>query len=182
MIRLLVIGALVAAAAAWTAVVGRPVEAGGACRGEPVTTERTTTVDMGQMPCFTPTVVEIDAGDTVTWTNSGSMVHNVFGANASWGAFDDIPVGGSASHTFDAAGVYPYSCMLHPGMIGAVVVDGDASAAAASLVGSRSDAARVAVSTEDGGTDVTWALIAGASAAVVVAGAGGYAFARRRVS
>jgi hypothetical protein len=34
--------------------------------------------------------------------------------------------GGSVSYSFDEAGVYPYVCTWHPGMVGAVVV-GDAT-------------------------------------------------------
>lgn len=181
------VAVLVMVGGAWIAMSTGVVHAGGACRGEPVTAERTTTVDMGDMPCFTPTVVEIEVGDTVTWTNSGSMVHNVFGANSSWAAVPEvslsaeIPVGGSAEHTFADTGLFPYACMLHPGMIGTVVVAADgAGVESTSLSGSSGDAARFAVADEGGESDILWAVAAGAVAVTVAAGVGGYALGRLR--
>jgi hypothetical protein len=70
--------------------------------------------------CFTPTILHIDPGQSVTWTNTDPFVHNVT-AN-SWGRFDDLLEGDSFAATFQDAGVYPYACTYHPGMTGAVVV------------------------------------------------------------
>jgi hypothetical protein len=41
---------------------------------------------------------------------------------ASWGNADDIAEGESVAYAFDNPGVYPYFCILHPGMVGAIVV------------------------------------------------------------
>jgi hypothetical protein len=41
------------------------------------------------------------------------------------GGFDDLLEGDSIAATFDAPGVYPFACYLHPGMVGAVVVGDD---------------------------------------------------------
>ena len=52
---------------------------------------------------FSPANVQVDPGDTVTWTNRMSMDHTV---TADAGAGDSGPLGNGAafSHTFPAAG------------------------------------------------------------------------------
>jgi plastocyanin len=80
---------------------------------------------------FTPTVTQVDVGTTVTWRNASSQEHEVVGANMTWGAHDKLLTpGDTIGWTFDRAGLYGYSCMIHPGMTGIVVV-GDTSAAEA---------------------------------------------------
>ena len=77
-----------------------------------------------------PTVVRVDAGSTITWTNRDEALHTVTGTDVrsgrpgagSWGSLEELSQNQTFSHTFNDAGVYPYYCMLHPGMIGAVVV------------------------------------------------------------
>jgi plastocyanin len=56
----------------------------------------------------------INAGDTVLWTNEGSVPHTVTGA-----AFDSgiLNSGETFSFTFTAAGTYEYDCSLHPGQM-----------------------------------------------------------------
>lgn len=70
---------------------------------------------------FTPGCVVIAAGGAVTWTFAST--HNViFGSNQpSGGNIPETP-SGSVSRTFPAAGNYPYTCNIHPGMSGRVVV------------------------------------------------------------
>jgi plastocyanin len=81
--------------------------------------------------CFEPTVARIEVGDRVRWTNADAFAHTVTGAA---GMFDtgDFGPGDLTSWTFTQAGVYPYSCLLHPGMVGAIVVGGGGSGQAAS--------------------------------------------------
>ena len=108
----------------------------------PTTSEATTTVNLE--PCaFVPTAARVAPGTTVTFANVSEMPHLVTGANASWGDRDaEIAAGASRTVTFDRAGIYPFSCALHRGMTGVIVVgDGDLSDAAA------------AVSTSTAGTD-----------------------------
>jgi plastocyanin len=73
---------------------------------------------------FTPQTVNLQTGDTVTWTNAGGG-HNVV---ADDGSFSNA-VSGSAwsfSHTFAAAGTFGYHCSVHGspggGMFGTIVV------------------------------------------------------------
>jgi plastocyanin len=80
---------------------------------------------------FQPNPVQINVGDTVTWTNDDSQPHTVTsGANgAPDGKFDSSPdfnpllaPGQTFEHTFTEADDYPYFCMLHPNQVGTVSV------------------------------------------------------------
>jgi plastocyanin len=78
----------------------------------------------GSSLVFTPQVVHIQTGDTVTWTNTGGT-HNVTADDSGFGN----ALSGSAwtfSHTFSAAGIFGYHCAAHGapggGMFGSVVV------------------------------------------------------------
>src|SRR5688572_8261853 len=86
-----------------------------------------TTVDMAGI-CFQQTVLHVSAGQSVTWTNHDDMQHTVTGVGGEWGSYEPINLGATATSRFDVAGVYPYFCLLHPGMVGAVVVDGGSGA------------------------------------------------------
>lgn len=71
---------------------------------------------------FTPGSVDIAATGTVTWTFQ-SIAHNVtFGGAA--GAPSSVPTSANTnvSRTFNQAGSFSYTCTLHPGMDGTVVV------------------------------------------------------------
>lgn len=70
--------------------------------------------------CFTPSILRIDPGDSVTFVNLDDTTHNV-GGNM-WGNYDDMNLNDAFTATFDEAGVFPYACSYHPGMTGAVVV------------------------------------------------------------
>ena len=39
------------------------------------------------------------------------------------GGRDAIEMGESVTHRFGEPGIYPYQCYLHPGMVGAIVVE-----------------------------------------------------------
>ncbi len=80
--------------------------------------------------CFGPTVLYAKPGSTVTWTNKDSTAHTVTGLGFRWGSDGDLLQGGVVAYRFAQAGIYPYSCIIHPGMVGAVVV-GDAGSPSA---------------------------------------------------
>ncbi|MEQ1691761.1 MAG: CHRD domain-containing protein [Gemmatimonas sp.] len=69
---------------------------------------------------FTPTSVTVAVGGNVTWTFSGE--HNVLFSGT--GAPQDIPVttSGSISRAFGTLGTFGYTCTLHAGMNGSVIV------------------------------------------------------------
>jgi len=77
---------------------------------------------------FHPQFIPIKVGDTVTWSNddrtliqTGNTRHS---ATADDGSFDSgrLKQGESFSFTFTKAGTFPYHCVVHAGMTGAVIV------------------------------------------------------------
>ncbi len=71
---------------------------------------------------FLPQNIRVSAGDTVTWTNDDRADHNVIADNGEFGS-DEIAPGGTFNYTFEDAGIFNYSCTIHPGMIGSVTVE-----------------------------------------------------------
>lgn len=89
--------------------------------GPPV---KTTRVDLPKSYRFDPAVIEISAGDRVTWTNHDNFPHNITLLDGS-GTVKELPIGGSATMTFDRSGTLYYECSIHPSqMHGKIVVDG----------------------------------------------------------
>jgi len=70
---------------------------------------------------FQPASLEVPAGTTVTWTNSGAAPHTV---TADDGAFDSgtLQPGGTFSFTFDTPGTFAYHCEIHPNMMATIIV------------------------------------------------------------
>ncbi len=68
---------------------------------------------------FSPKELTINKGDTVTWTNEDSVVHNVVG-----GIFNskDLTKGQSFSYVFTETGSFDYLCTYHPSMKGKIIV------------------------------------------------------------
>jgi plastocyanin len=147
--------------------------AGGFCSGhggERPTAERGVVVRMADN-CFTPTVLYAQRGTTVRFVNEDAAGHTVGGAAGSFGDMHaPIGPGASVSHTFDEEGVFPYVCLLHPGMAGAIVVDdgGDADFSPAAF-GSGETSADSRPSTEDASTDARPAPASASSAPSAVA-------------
>jgi plastocyanin len=74
---------------------------------------------------YNPNPIEIKVGDTMTWINSDSSPHTVTSSSNDGSITFDSDVlrrGETFSFTFDKEGQYPYSCTLHPSMVGTVVV------------------------------------------------------------
>lgn len=124
--RLRMAVALALTGSLWFATGTASAGGGGGCILEPASASSTsatgTEVDIAAM-CFQTPVLYTETGSTVTWTNSDSVPHTVTG---SFGSKEMRP-GKAARFTFATAGVYPYACIYHPGMVGAVVV-GNANA------------------------------------------------------
>lgn len=70
---------------------------------------------------FDPQSITINVGESVTWTNEDSVAHTVVADN---GEFEsgELGNGETFSFTFASAGTYPYTCTIHPGMKGTVIV------------------------------------------------------------
>jgi plastocyanin len=71
---------------------------------------------------YEPAIVEVAAGETVTWRNEGTLDHWVVSRRAE--VFDSAPLepGNTYAHTFDEVGTFDYTCTIHPEMRGTVVV------------------------------------------------------------
>ena len=101
----------VAAAAAFAAGCG------GAGSSEPVAA---TKVEMVKSYRFDPKVIEIDAGETVTWTNEDNFTHTV---QVEGRSDHEVGRGESVEIAFDEPGTYAYVCTLHrQDMDGTVIV------------------------------------------------------------
>jgi plastocyanin len=88
----------------------------------PPPTPRTVVATNGLV--FTPNTLHVNAGEEVTFS-FGSVAHNVFfdAANGAPTNIDGINANTSVQRTFATAGTYTYTCHLHPGMNGTVVVN-----------------------------------------------------------
>ena len=114
-----------------TLVVGwfaQPAWAGGGCHDD-ISDTTGTKVVLAAL-CFSPTVTRVAPGQTVTWFNKDETPHTVTAAGFAFSQ-ELNTAGDSFSHRFQDEGVFPYVCLFHPGMVGAVVVgDGVASGTA----------------------------------------------------
>jgi plastocyanin len=125
------------------------------------TSAATATVNLE--PCaFVPTAARVAPGTDVTFVNTSGEPHLITGANASWGDRDaEIAAGARRSVTFDRAGIFPFSCAIHRGMTGVIVVGepdtSDVAAASTSTAGT-DQAVVLALSGLGGIAVVGWAL------------------------
>ncbi|HET6716175.1 MAG TPA: plastocyanin/azurin family copper-binding protein [Nitrososphaeraceae archaeon] len=77
---------------------------------------------------FVPDSIQVKVGDTITWTNDDETLHTVSsgsGTDENMGVLFDSGMMGKGKifeHTFTVAGEYPYFCIVHPDMIGKVLV------------------------------------------------------------
>lgn len=92
---------------------------GGVCRS-PKTEGSGTEVALQEF-CFKPTILSVAPGQTVTWKNWEVVPHTVTSATYIW-ENRELRQGDSFSVPFDTPGIYPYYCILHYYMGGAVVV------------------------------------------------------------
>ena len=84
---------------------------------EPVAT---TEVQMSKSYRFDPKTIEIEAGDTVTWTNADNFTHTV---QVDGQKDHKVERGESVSIAFETPGTYHYVCTLHSkDMDGEVIV------------------------------------------------------------
>ncbi len=73
---------------------------------------------------FTPDMLTVRTGTTVTWSNQDSTTHQIGSDAGSSVAFssDPLPIGASYQFTFTAPGTYWYHCLIHPSMKATIVV------------------------------------------------------------
>ena len=77
--------------------------------------------------CYMPHTVTVNPGDTVRWDNVDEAAHTVNSITdgAPDGKFDSnlVLVNESYEFTFQDSGTYDYFCIVHPWMVGTVVVN-----------------------------------------------------------
>jgi plastocyanin len=162
---------------------------GGGCHAEmtgAAHNDAATSVVRMDVCSFEPTVARVPVGAEVTFLNTAELDHVVAGRGNSWGSVNLRP-GMKYASAFNEAGVFPYSCPLHPGMVGAIVV-GDAAMAPAAAVDTPADevdtagAATSTAATATGGTGVDPALAVGLGglSGLAILGLGLLAVRRRR--
>ena len=84
-----------------------------------------TQVAMTNHDTFSPAVIHVSVGTTVTWTNADTDTHTItFMPMMSGGSGGTVVAGATFSRTFSTTGVYTYRCMYHQGMVGEVIITG----------------------------------------------------------
>jgi plastocyanin len=70
---------------------------------------------------FSPQILNVKAGTTVTWTNKDSATHTV---TSDSGVFDsgNLATNSTFSYTFNSTGNFSYHCAIHPYITGTVKV------------------------------------------------------------
>lgn len=150
-----------------------PATAGGGCHEDGPAQEVATTTVVIEHACFTPAAAVVRTGATVTWDNPSGLPHNISGPAVQ---LVELPIGKGTTITFDRAGIYPYACMIHPGMSGVVIVrDGAAAAPAAAPAARTTPVAASRETSSNGASPYGWG-----GAALAVAGAATLVLWRRR--
>ena len=119
--------ALAALAALATSACGGPAAPAAAAPARPTASApapppspvAATSVDIANF-AFSPAVITVRAGATVTWTNRDEDAHTV--AITGTPVSPPLQSGDAFTHRFDRPGTYSYVCSIHPSMRGMVVV------------------------------------------------------------
>ena len=72
---------------------------------------------------YNPDPIEINVGDTITWTNQDGVPDTATARNRDVLQSGPIAPGESFSQTFEEAGEFPYFCEFHAGMAGTILVE-----------------------------------------------------------
>ncbi|MFB5597954.1 MAG: PEFG-CTERM sorting domain-containing protein [Nitrosopumilaceae archaeon] len=80
--------------------------------------------------CFIPKEVAAHVGDNISWSNTDTAAHTVTSGTAvdgPDGVFNsDLMIAGAIFEwTAEEAGTFPYFCMVHPWMVGTVMVEAE---------------------------------------------------------
>jgi len=70
---------------------------------------------------FTPAILTVSPGTTVTWTNSDDVPHTVVSDDKLFKS-KVLDTDERFSYTFTKPGTFPYFCSVHPKMTGQIVV------------------------------------------------------------
>jgi plastocyanin len=106
----------------WSLLSVPAVAGGGGCHQAPRPFDARTQVVAMEDYCYSPSVVRINPGQSITWVNRDFDAHTVTGVAGAWGEYAELGREARVTNSFAEPGVYPYFCAFHPGMVGAVVV------------------------------------------------------------
>lgn len=70
---------------------------------------------------FSPPVIGVRVGQMVTWTNKDVEQHTATARDKTFNS-DVLDTNTSYAFTFTKAGTYDYNCLIHPDMVGSVIV------------------------------------------------------------
>ena len=71
---------------------------------------------------YVPATLTLKVGQTVKWVNEDTVDHNVVAEGDKFPASDNFGKGGTYTFKADKAGTFKYSCTIHPGMDGELIV------------------------------------------------------------
>ena len=71
---------------------------------------------------FTPATKAVSKGTRVVWKNTSTDDHRIKDVGSRWRFNRAIGIGDRVAHRFQNAGTYRYTCPIHPGMDGKIVV------------------------------------------------------------
>ncbi len=95
---------------------------------------------------FSPAALTVNAGSTVTWTNTDTVTHTVTADGQSFTS-GLMKKATSWSHTFASPGTFPYFCEIHPEMTGTVIAKAPDGTIPAAAPTAPNDAAAIAGTT-----------------------------------
>jgi Icc protein len=93
--------------------------AGSAAQTQPGQADGQITIDNF---AFTPKLLTVAAGKSVTWSNRDDVPHRIKSANDRFASSSVLDTRASYNATFSKPGEYPYFCSIHPTMTGKVIV------------------------------------------------------------
>jgi plastocyanin len=70
---------------------------------------------------YVPSPATVPVGTTVTWVNNDIDPHTSTSTTNVWTS-GTLQPGASFSRTFSSQGTFPYVCLIHPNMVGTIVV------------------------------------------------------------
>lgn len=165
-----------------------PAAAGQGCQDAPATHGDGTTVRMVD-DCFEPTVLRAPSDAIIGFVNEDPEPHTITGVGP-WGTgHDEVPADANIQIQFPQDGVFVYTCLIHPGMTGAIVI-GDASGPGAAQGGATEveelappdEPAEGSPATGPEGEEPMSPPLAwlGIAAAAIIGGSAGFILGRRR--
>ena len=70
---------------------------------------------------FQPGSITVSPGTVVTWVNNDPVEHTVTSGDGTFSS-GNMATGGRFNFTFSKPGRYPYQCLIHPSMVGEIIV------------------------------------------------------------